>query len=44
MVKDEILLRRASERNRGLGCELDPSDPLGQKRMGVIMILGRFIV
>ncbi|KAI3291268.1 hypothetical protein DTO002I6_6101 [Penicillium roqueforti] len=33
MMNDEILRRRASERNGGLNCEFDPSDPLGQKRM-----------
>ena len=32
-MNDEILRRRASERNGGLNCEFDPSDPLGLKRM-----------
>jgi hypothetical protein len=34
MVNDKNLLRRASEHNKGLNCESDSSDHLGQKQMG----------
>ncbi|KAJ5751385.1 uncharacterized protein N7511_008350 [Penicillium nucicola] len=43
MVNDKNLLRRASERNRGLSCEFDPLDPIGQKRMGGMHIHLRII-
>ncbi|EPS30806.1 hypothetical protein PDE_05758 [Penicillium oxalicum 114-2] len=42
-VNDRNLLRRASQHNGGLPCELDPSDHLGEDRMGGMHVHLRII-